>query len=58
MKNNWSKIKIKCPCCGRKSPKSFVGIDKNYNPYRECKCGTVMDENGVDKTEEYYGGTV
>ena len=50
MKNNWSKIKIKCPCCGRKSPKSFVGIDKNYNPYRECKCGTVMDENGVDKT--------
>lgn len=23
-----------------------------------CKCGTVMDENGVDKTEEYYGGTV
>lgn len=53
-RGEWDIKKIKCPDCGLLSSKHFVGIDKNLSPYWECKCGTVMDENGIDKTKEFY----
>lgn len=46
---------MKCPYCGKDVNTDDIDNIVDYVKfYRECKCGTVVNEQGKDVTEDYY----
>ena len=43
---------MNCPECNKKVTINHVQVYPEA--LNECECGTIVDENGVDRTEEYY----
>ena len=48
---------IGCPGCGKEliiAVSDYAGLLEHYEPCYECECGIIVNDKGVDRTEEYY----
>jgi hypothetical protein len=49
---------MKCPYCRNVIEESQEPIQYYPTVLKECTCGTIVDEEGHDRTKEYYDGEI
>ena len=49
---------VKCNYCGKNITKNHPIIQRYPEILYECDCGTIVNEVGKDRTDEYYGDDI